>query len=96
MSTTTIRLPDELKEQVAEAAKAQGKTPHGYIIEAIAEKAEMDLRRQSFVAEAEARYATIVETGKTIAWSDMKKYLEARIADQPARRPTARKLTRRP
>lgn len=94
MSTTTIRLPDELKERVAEAARLQGKTAHGYIVEAIAEKADADLRRQSFVAEAEARYAAVAATGRTIAWADMRKYLEARIDDRPTRRPTARKLAR--
>jgi predicted transcriptional regulator len=38
MSTTTIRLPDELKARVARAAKRAGTTAHGFIVEAIAEK----------------------------------------------------------
>jgi predicted DNA-binding protein len=94
MSTTTIRLPADLKERVAAAAQRQGKTAHGYIIEAIAEKAEADLRRLAFEAEAEARYARIAENGKTVGWPEMRKYLEARLSDQPARRPGARKLAR--
>ena len=36
MSTTTIRLPDELKMRVADAAERAGMTPHGFILEAIA------------------------------------------------------------
>jgi hypothetical protein len=30
----------------------------------------------------------------TIPWSDMRTYLEKRIAGKPAKRPTARKLAR--
>ncbi|NCT87817.1 CopG family transcriptional regulator [Stenotrophomonas acidaminiphila] len=39
--TTTIRLPDELKARIAEMAKETGMTPHGFILEAIAEKAAL-------------------------------------------------------
>ena len=39
MSTTTIRLPDDLKEKVARAAKRAGTTSHNFIFEANAEKA---------------------------------------------------------
>lgn len=94
MSTTTIRLPDELKARIAEAAKRTGTTSHNFILEAIAEKADLAERRADFDAEAEQRYAGIVETGKTIPWSEMRGYLEARIAARPARRPAARKLAK--
>ena len=55
MSTTTIRLPDELKARVAVAAKHAGTTAHAFILEAIAEKAEQAERRADFDAVAEAR-----------------------------------------
>jgi predicted DNA-binding protein len=67
-STTTIRLPEELKARVAAAAKRAGTTAHSFILEAIAEKAEDEERRGDFHATAERRYADIVATGKTIAW----------------------------
>jgi predicted transcriptional regulator len=94
MSTTTIRLSDELKARVAAAAKAGGTTPHNFILEAIAEKAEQEERRADFVDEAQRRYAAIVATGKTIPWADMRAYLEDRVAGKPIRRPAARKLVR--
>lgn len=93
MSTTTIRLPDELKARVAEAAKQAGTTSHSFIVEAIAQKADEVERRSDFHAVAEERYARILETGKTIPWEDMRSYLQARIAGKPARRPTARKFS---
>lgn len=94
MSTTTIRLPDDLKVRIATAAKRAGTTAHGFILEAIAEKTEQAERRADFDAEAESRYAGIVATGQTISWPEMRAYLEARIAGKDAQRPVARKLAR--
>jgi toxin ParE1/3/4 len=65
-----------------------------FILEAIAEKAEQAERRADFDAVAEARYARIVATGKTIPWQDMRAYLEARMAGKAVKRPVARKLAR--
>ena len=94
MSTTTIRLPDELKLRVAAAAELAGSTPHGFMLEAIAEKAAEAERRADFDAEADDRYAAIVESGKTIPWDQMRQYLEQRISGAPAKRPLAKKLAR--
>lgn len=94
MSTTTIRLPDDLKARVAEAAKRAGTTSHGFILEAIAEKAAREQRRADFDAEAESRYAAIVASGNTVPWQEMRGYLEARIAGKTVTRPTPRKLAR--
>lgn len=94
MSTTTIRLPDELKARIAVAAKLAGTTAHGFILEAIVEKAEQAERRAEFDALAEERYAGIVASGKTIPWQEMRAYLEARMAGTTTKRPVARKLTR--
>lgn len=94
MSTTTIRLSEELKSRIAAAARRAGTTPHNFILEAIAEKADLAERRADLDAVADARYAGIVASGKTIAWDDMRTYLEDRLAGQPARRPVARKLAR--
>lgn len=94
MSTTTIRLPDELKARVTAAAKRAGTTSHNFILEAIAEKAEQAEQRDEFHATAERRYAQIVASGKTIPWTEMRRYLEDRLAGKKARRPAGRKLAR--
>jgi predicted transcriptional regulator len=94
MSTTTIRLPDDLKARVAAAAKRSGKTTHSFILEAIAEKADEAQRRSDFHEAAERRFAAIAASGKTIPWSEMRAYLEDRTAGKKRRRPVARKLAR--
>jgi predicted DNA-binding protein len=94
MSTTTIRLPENLKARVAAAAKRAGTTTHGFILDAIAEKTEQEDLRAAFDADAEDRYARIVATGKTIPWQEMRGYLEERLAGKEVKQPVARKLAR--
>ncbi|MGQ0658224.1 MAG: type II toxin -antitoxin system TacA 1-like antitoxin [Chromatiales bacterium] len=94
MSTTTIRLTADLKARIAAAAERAGKTPHGFILEAIAEKTDREERHQEFIGIAEQRYARIVATGKTVPWSEMHRYLAARASGKRAKRPVARKLAR--
>jgi len=92
MPTTTIRLPEELKTRVARLAKRAGITTHALIVEAIGEKAREMEQRQEFVEEAESRYGDILANGKTIPWSEMRRYLEARTEGAAPRRPRPRKL----
>jgi len=94
MSTTTIRLPDDLKARVADAAERVGTTAHSFILEAIAEKVAQDELRNDFHEVAEKRYAKIVASGKTIPWDQMRRYLEDRVAGKKASRPSAKKLAR--
>ncbi len=94
MSTTTIRLPEELKARVAAAAKRSGTTTHSFILEAIAKKTEQDDLRADFDSVAEDRYARLVATGKAIPWLEMRGYLEDRLVGKKVLRPAARKLAR--
>lgn len=92
MSTTTIRLTEELKERVARAAQSAGTTAHSFILEAIADKADLVERRTGFHAEAQARLGKLTATGKTVGWADMRRYLQERASGQAALRPVKRKL----
>ena len=94
MSTTTIRLPDDLKARLTAAAKKAGTTPHNFILQAIAEKTSAEETRRAFRDEAEARFARITATGETIPWEEMSTYLEGQMAGKALKRPTPRKLGR--
>ncbi len=95
MSTTTIRLPEDLKARVARAAARAGTTSHNLILEAIAEKTEQLDRRDEFHDLADHRHADIASSGQTIGWDAMRSYLLQRIAGQPAAPPAPSKLPRR-
>jgi predicted transcriptional regulator len=94
MSTTTIRLPDELKARLTAVAKRAGSTPHNFILEAIAEKTDEAERRTNFSDVAEERYAAIIASGKAIPWNEMRAHLEARLAGKKLPPPKAKKLAR--
>ena len=93
MATTTIRLPQDLKERVARAAERAGTTAHGFMIEAIVEKAEQEERRSEFQDTAEQRYAAIVASGEAVPWREMRTNLERRIAGKRPARPKPKTLT---
>lgn len=94
MSTTTIRLPEDLKSRVATAAERVGTTAHSFILQAIAEKIDKDEKCNDFHDLAEQRYATIVASGKTIPWTQMRIYLEDRVKGREVSPPIAKKLVR--
>lgn len=90
MSTTTLRMPDELKARIADVAKRTGVSAHHFMLTAVAEKTEQEERRAEFNALAEQRYAEIIETGETLNWHEVREYLQARILGQQLPRPVAR------
>ena len=94
MSTTTIRLPQDLKKRIARAAERAGSTAHSFILEALAEKAEQEERRTEFQDAAEQRHAEILASGKTVRWSEMRRYLERRLTGKKVTRPKPRRLAR--
>lgn len=92
MSTTTIRLPDGLKQRVAKAAERAGISPHSFILDAVREKTAAEEVRQDFHAVAEKRYNQLLATSESIPWSDMRSYLLQRAQDKSASRPKPKKL----
>ena len=58
----------------------------------LAEKSEHEERRSAFESEAQARLSRLVQSGWSIAWADMKRYFEARIAGEKAAPPAVREL----
>ncbi len=60
----------------------------------LSNKAEQKKRRREFELLADKRFAKIVETGETIPWGEMRRYLEDRLDGKAVHRPVARKLAR--
>ncbi len=94
MSTTTIRIEDELKARVSAAAQRTGKTAHAFILDAISQTVEQAEQDEEFHRLADARWAKLMATGKTVAWDEARSYLEALSRGERARKPTARKAGR--
>jgi predicted transcriptional regulator len=93
-STTTIRLEDELKTRIAEAAARAGKTSHAFILEAIAQTVEQSELDESLQRVAEARWQKIANGGATVAWDDAKTWLAATSVGDAVSKPSPRIVPR--
>lgn len=94
MSTTSIRIEDDLKARVAAAAERAGKTAHAFILDAIAQSVEQAELDDDFHRVADQRWAHLLATEKTVPWDEAKAYLEARSRGERARKPVARQRAR--
>jgi predicted transcriptional regulator len=90
MTTTTIRIDNDLKARVAAAAEHAGKTPHGFILDAITQTVEQVELDAAFQRVADERWTNILATGETVGWDDAKAWLEARARGERPRSPVAR------
>ena len=91
MSTTTIRLPEDLKRRVARAAEQSGSTSHAFILQAIEDKTELVEQRIAFHAQADERTAKLATQGQVVAWEEVRQYLIERAEGKAPARPRARK-----
>jgi predicted DNA-binding protein len=94
MSTTTVRLSDDLKARIAKLAKQAGVSAHNYIVQAVEREAQRDEARVDFVRSARSRLDKMELTGEGIPWDDARTYLLARAAGKKVARPPARKTRR--
>jgi len=95
MSTTTIRLPEDLKKRISSVINETGTTIHNFILQAIAEKTDQEELKRNFYEESDTRYANILASGKTISWKEMRPYLEDRAKGKTSvARPIAKTFVR--
>ncbi len=94
MSTTTVRLPDELKLRIAKLAKQAGISAHNYIVQAVEREAERSEARADFVRSARSRLDDMERAAEGVPWDDVRTYLLARAAGKRVARPKARKPRR--
>lgn len=92
MTTTTSRLPVDMKTRVARVAAAANTNAHSFMLQAIADKLATAERQADFQATALQRFDKIVSGGKAIAWAEMRHYLQERANGKIVKKPTARKL----
>ena len=86
-NTTSLKLPEELKDKVNELAHGVAQTPHAYMVEAIVERVARDERRRDFLqsgAEAEKRFK---RTGVVYTHEEALRDARARAVGRKARKP---------
>jgi len=93
-STTSLKLPEELKEKISNLAQGVAQTPHAYMVEAIAEKVARDEKRRSFLEDAKRSREEVERTGELYAHNDVMGYFRATAAGKRANKPRASKAKR--
>jgi len=86
-TTTSLKLPEELKERLTEVAHKVAQTPHAYMVEAIAEKVERDEKRQAFYKAGRESFARFKATGIAYRAEDVREYILKLAAGKKVRRP---------
>jgi predicted transcriptional regulator len=91
ISTTTLRLPDEVKARIERLAAAQGKSAHALMADALDETTVAMERRLASEVEAARRFAEYRRTGEYDTLEDMRTYLLARARGETAPEPPLRR-----
>ena len=94
MSTTSLKIPDELKQRAITAAQQQGLSTHAYLVQAIEQATVAAEKRAGFVAEALAARADMLQSGTGYEADDVRTYIKARIAGQNPEKPQAKSWQR--
>ncbi len=92
MSTTTLKLPDDLKERIVAAAADAGKTPHAFMVEALAAQTALAERRRTFVGAAVTAEQEVADYGLVYDADAVFSYLQDTLQGKRAKRPKAIKL----
>lgn len=88
MSTsTTLKLPEELKTRIARIAKASGRSPHSLMVQAIEREVERTERYSQFVKEALAADKAIDAGADVYAATEVHAWLEQLATNGKAERP---------
>ena len=87
VTTTSLKLPDEIKARAVAAARLRGITPHAFMVDAIRETAELTERRARLVAEAAATRDRARKTHRGYAAEDVHAYVKDLVAGKNPRKP---------
>jgi predicted transcriptional regulator len=86
-ASTTLKLPERLKQRIAPLAKSAGKTPHAWMVDALETHAALAERRKNFMADALAAEAEVGRAGKAYPAGEVHRYLRERVTGRKAKRP---------
>ena len=90
MAATSLKLPEDLKRRIERLASAANKTPHAFMVEALAREADRSELRARFADEASRSEEEAISSGRAFDLAATFDYLTARASGAKARRPKAR------
>jgi predicted transcriptional regulator len=79
MATTSLKLPDALKQRVNTLAELAGKSPHAFMVELITEYTNSAEKRHAFIQSALAAKQGFDATGIAYDADEVHIYMRAKI-----------------
>ncbi len=95
MATTSLKLPDSLKQRINTLAEIAGKSPHAFMLEVIAEQTDRAEKRLAFIQSALAAKKDFAETGMAYDAGQVHTYLQAKIKGLQVTPLTAKKYAQK-
>ena len=89
MTTTPLKLPDDIKSKAVSAAKGLGSSRHVFMVETMPQAAKTAKQREDFVAEARATRKSMLKTGTGLDTDEVHAYLRQCVAGKSATVPKA-------
>lgn len=86
-TTTSLKLPDALKNTIALIAAQTGKTSHALMVETLQTAMDDALARQTFYCEGEQALADALRANQVFASEDVRVYILQRAQGQTPKRP---------
>ncbi len=80
MTTTSLKLSDDLKQRAAAVAQDLGMTPHAFMVEAIRKASDAAEKHAEFVEQAKAARKKMLKTGLGFEAEAVHSYLRERVA----------------
>ncbi len=90
MTTTSLKLPDDLKRRAANAAHELGVSPHAFMVSAIEQAAHSTEQRLRFIAEAKSARDEMMNTGSGLDADEVHAFLKAKVSGNKATKPKPR------
>ena len=90
MSTTSLKLSDQLKQRAVAAAEQKGLSPHAFMVQAIELAATSAEHRADFVAAAQTARERTLSSRKGYDAVEVHAYLKARIGGEKPGKPKAK------
>jgi predicted transcriptional regulator len=83
-ATTSLKLPDALKEQIAKIAALEGKTAHALMVETLQTAMDDARMRDDFYREAEEAYESTLRTNVCYSHEEIATWARAKVRGDTA------------
>lgn len=86
-SNTTLKVPTALKARIVRLAKKKGRTPHGFMLDALESQIVREEKMEDFLREARVARKDIEAGGDVFAADDVHDWLDRLARGEAAARP---------